>query len=379
MVVGVRKSIVKGLIWGRIIWLALRAYRNPRQTTVALRRLLAQRAKTQRWTTGKFVHAGGRYFWHLYAPGFPSRAFDAFVERELDRVESFRDAPPALQTAVFAITKRCSFRCEHCCEWLALNALETLAVADLHAIVARVRARGASQIFLSGGEPLRRFEDLVSIIGPASVDADVWILSTGHGLTAERARRLRAAGLTGIALSLDHWDPQQHDGFRGIDGAFRWVERAAEQARGAGLLVALSLCPTREFTSRGNIERYAAVARRLGAGFIQLFEPKAIGHYAGRNVVLSPDQQELLEAFSLRLNTDPELRELPAVSYLEASARASQCVGAGNRHIYIDTDGMVNPCPFCRSPAGRVLDGDFDATLECMQVSGCPATTSAAH
>lgn len=370
-ITGVRKRIVKTRIWGRIIWIALRSYRSPVRALRTLQRMVAARSRVQSWVTTRYAHAGGRWFWNMYAPGFPSRAFDAYVKRELDRVEPFRGAPPALQTVVFAITKRCALQCEHCCEWAALNGPEALSGDDLRRIVERLRARGTAQLFLSGGEPLRRFGDVLAIAAAASADVDVWILSSGQGLTPERARRLRNAGLTGVSLSVDHWDAAWHDRFRGRAGTFDEVVRAAANAVEAGLLVAFSLCPTRDFVTADNLQRYAETARAMGASFIQLLEPKAIGHWEGQDVALSGEQQALLEAFAERLNASRECRHLPAVSYPDATSRHAGCHGAGDRYLYVDTDGAVHPCPFCRAPAGRALDGDLDDTIAALQATGC--------
>ncbi|HEY3055049.1 MAG TPA: radical SAM protein [Thermoanaerobaculia bacterium] len=379
MVFGARKRVIKTLLWMRIAWLALRAYRNPRRAMSVVQRMIAERAKSQRFITGKYAQSDGRYFWNFYSPGFPSRAFDRFVECELDRIEPFRGAPPALQSAIFAITKRCPLQCEHCCEWAVLNDLESLSDADLHAIVQRVRIRGVAQLFLSGGEPLRRFHDLLSVIELASSDADVWILTSGHGLSEDRARRLRSSGLTGVALSLDHWDAESHDRFRGLEGAYASVEHAANSARDAGLVVALSLCPTRAFVSSDNLERYAETARHLGASFIQILEPKAVGRYAGADVALTTPQQRMLEQFADRLNIDPAYRDFPAVAYADFTKRSIGCFGAGDRYIYIDTDGALHPCPFCRVPAGHALEGDFDDALARLQAAGCPARAEEVH
>ena len=373
MVFGPRKAVAKALIWANIAWLALRVYRSPTRAADVLRRMVRQRALTQRWTTAKYAYVRGRYFWNLYAPGWPSRAFDGYVRRELDRVEPHRSRPPALQTAIVAITNKCAFRCEHCCEWPALNRGETLSRDDLAAIVGRLRAFGVAQLFFSGGEPLRRLDDLVALAREASPDTDVWILTSGHQLTREKARVLREAGLTGVALSVDHWDPAEHDRFRGRGDAFEWVERAAEHTRAAGLVLALSLCPTRSFTTRANLDRYAELAGRLGASFVQILEPKAVGHYAGHDVALDDEQQRMLEEFCDRLGTDAPSRRLPAVSYADYAKRTIGCLGAGDRYVYVDTEGELHPCPFCREPAGRVLSGDLPASLGALRARGCPS------
>lgn len=373
MIWGARKAAIKALLWARILWLAIRTCGGPWTALSTVRAMVAERARVRRWTTTKYATVGGRYFWNLYSPGWPSKAFDLYVEHELDRVRPSRSGPPALQSAIFAITKSCPLECEHCCEWDALNEIEALSSEDLQTIVERLRHRGVTHLFLSGGEPLRRFDDVVRIVKGASVDTDVWVLTSGVGLTLERAEGLASAGLTGVALSLDHWDPAEHDRFRGVRGAAEWVERASEHARRSGLLVALSICPTRAFVTPENLVRYVQTARRLGASFVQLLEPKSVGRYGGQDVRLTPAQQRMLEDMCTRLNTSSECLELPSVSYPDYSRRSSRCYGAGDRYLYVDTDGMVHPCPFCRCPSGTALEGDFDQTLARMRQGGCRA------
>jgi MoaA/NifB/PqqE/SkfB family radical SAM enzyme len=373
MVSGPRKSLAELRLFARIGWLAWHSYKSLPRMTTALKRLNTERTRHQRASSLKCARFGSRYFWDFYVPGYPSVAFDRFIERELDRVVPFRGAPPALQIAILAVTKRCPLRCEHCCEWAALNQPDALSLGDLQAMVRRFQQRGVSQILLTGGEPLQRFNDILALLGSAGRDTDFWLLTSGYGLSAERAERLAKAGLTGVAVSLDHCDRDAHDRFRGRDGSYAWVERAATNARNAGLALCLSLCATRTFISRSNLDRYAETARQLGAGFIQILEPKAIGHYAGRDVALDRDQVALLEEFALRLNFDQGSRDMPTVAYVESSTRRTQCVGAGDRYAYVDPDGQLHACPFCRTSVGHVLNGALNQALDALQQHGCRA------
>lgn len=375
MVGSVRRAIVALSLWSCIAWLAVGLYRDPRRAVQALRMLREARGPTPGWRAQKLAFASGRYFWDFYAPGWPSVAFDRYIERELDRLIPILGRPPALQSVILAITRRCALQCEHCCEGDVLNRHETLSPRDLGEIARRVQRRGVAQLFLSGGEPIHRLDAVLALTASVSAETDVWIISSGQGLSAERAERLRGAGLTGVALSLDHWDAATHDAFRGRRGVFDAVEDAATNARRAGLLVALSLCPTRAFVSSDSLWRYGRVARRLGASFIQILEPRSVGRYAGQSVALEPEQQRELERFTLRLNLDPAERDLPAVAYLDSFARAHGCPGAGDRYVYIDTAGDLHPCPFCRRPGVRVLDHDIDEAIGILQTTGCPART----
>lgn len=370
MVWGWHKAAARGALWARIAWLAWRRCRGSRRTLGVLRELAAHRPPGEPRPL-KYARAGGRYFWSFYAPGFPSRAFDRFVGQELERALD-HERRPALQTAIVAITKRCPLRCDHCCEWAALNRAETLRPEDLVTVVQRLQHEGVTQVFLSGGEPLQRFADLVALVRAVRHGCDLWILTSGFGLTIDRALVLRQAGLTGVALSLDHWDEATHDRLRGLPGSHAALRAASAAARGAGLLVALSWCPRRDLVAEPELDRYADEARHLGAGFIQILEPRPVGRYAGRDIELSAAQMEMLERFQQRLNREPSCREHPAVSYVAAAQRRSRCIGAGERYLYVDTDGAVHACPFCRESAGSALAPDFEGVLAALRGRGCP-------
>jgi len=369
----------------RACWLALRTRRNPLRALRALPRLRAM-VRTRPWsapaadgaklrTSQRITRASGRYFWELYLPGWPSAAFDRCIERELDRVDP-TGRPPGLNVAIVAITRRCALRCEHCVEWDVLNRREAMSAADLHEVVRRVQRRGTGQFFFSGGEPLHRFADLLSLASAVSGESDAWVLSSGLGLSAARAQRLRDAGITGIMLSLDHWDGASHDRFRGLPGSFAAATRAAGHARDAGLLVGLSLCATRPFATRDNLGRYAELARTLGAAFIQVIEPRALGHYADEDVALGPVHRQALEDFCAWLNSDAAGSDYPTAEYPDWGKREFGCCGAGDRYAYVDTDGELHACPFCRAPGLRVLDHDIDSAISALQARGCPATRS---
>jgi MoaA/NifB/PqqE/SkfB family radical SAM enzyme len=286
-----------------------------------------------------------------------------------------------VRSVIFAITKSCPLRCEHCCEWDELNRRDTLSTEDLVTIVERFRALGTTQFFFSGGEPLTRMDDIVSIVQRTAPGVDFWLLTAGVGLSPRRARLLSEAGVTGICISLDHWKAERHDAFRGANGAFRWVENAARAAREAGLVVGVTLCPTRDFVTEENLERYALAASRLGAGFIQILEPRAVGHFAGKDVGLGPREHAMLDRFCARMNADRALNRMPIVVYPAFAQRRLGCQGAGMRYLYVDTDARLHACPFCRNAAGSALDPSLPERIRELRERGCPfeSCAGAAH
>jgi len=71
---------------------------------------------------------------------------------------------------------------------------------------------------------------------------------------------MKKAGLTGVAISLDHFDPQKHNEFRGSSHAYDWAVIATQNCTNSGLLTCWSLCVTRDVISPENLMAYADLA-----------------------------------------------------------------------------------------------------------------------
>jgi MoaA/NifB/PqqE/SkfB family radical SAM enzyme len=319
----------------------------------------------------KIVKLNGRYYHYLYAPGYPSRVFDKYIEAELHRILPIRKKTNRLTFIIFAITKKCPLQCEHCLEWNNLNKSESFNLNELKAVISRFQQDGISQFHLSGGEPMVRIKDLEQIIRYGSGESECYVLTSGFNFTYDNAKSLKNAGLTGVIISLDHFDPEIHNKFRGFKNSFHEVIKAVEIAHDLNLLIALSICVTRSFISWDNLMEYAKLARQLKVAYIQLLEPKAVGHYADQDVFLNKDQLDMLNHFYRTLNFDPAYGDYPIVIYHGYHQRSIGCFSAGNRMLYIDSEGYINACPFCHTKNFNIRDAikydqnDQNGTIVC--------------
>lgn len=297
-----------------------------------------------------------KLYWHLNMPGFPSAAFDRVFRAELSH-RLGQTSGPGLATAFVAITKKCGLNCEHCFEWASLNRQETLSEEDILVEVNRLISLGVGQIFFSGGEPVNRFRTLIRVLDTfRNSPTEFWIITSAMGLTENRIKELKSVGLTGIMFSLDHYDPNEHDRFRGRIGCHQNALSSARTARDCELATALSLCASNKFISEPFLDAYLGLARRLGVGFVQVLEPKPIGRYAHADVALTCENRKLLEATFERIRRGAKrYRGYPIVSYPDYYRRLNGCIG-GKRFIYIDTDGQVFPCPFCKKTSSQLSD-----------------------
>jgi MoaA/NifB/PqqE/SkfB family radical SAM enzyme len=319
----------------------------------------------------KFVKMDGMYFWGEAAPGYPSMHFDSFIKSEFLRGNNSTNGKIPLHTMIFAITNRCGLECKHCYEWDNLQNGEQLEISGLMKILKNLKNLGLSHIQFSGGEPLARFNDLLTLIEEAKSNMVCWILTSGYGLTKEKAFLLKKAGLTGANISLDHWQEQDHNNFRNNSKSFSWVSEAARNCRQAGIIVSLSLCATMEFISNENLYKYLDLARNWGAGFVRVLEPRKTGRFKDQDVMIGQEQIEILEKFYLETNMNRKFRNYPIVMYPGYHQRRVGCFGAGNRYFYIDSKGDVHACPFCQGAVGNALNGSLSDSIEKLKSTGC--------
>lgn len=305
------------MVRSAILIQALRFYKDPSKAIRSLKLQIRKRAAFNGNTSLPiFFYGNGRYFFDPNIPGWPSASFNKFIINELNNSLPFKNGHSRLTTIIFSITKKCPLKCLHCFEWDRLDSSESLNTADIKNILHTFQEYGVSNVQIGGGEPMSRYEDLISLLQNADSATDFWLLTSGYNLTLERARQLKKSGLTGVRISLDHWDKDKHNTFRGSNKSFDWAVEAGENSRKAGLVMGLSLCITKEFLTEDNLNEYLKFAKKMHAAFIFLLEPRETGHFKNQEVTLSENEVKVIESFYLNAISSSKYKDFPLVFIL---------------------------------------------------------------
>ena len=143
------------------------------------------------------------------------------------------------------LTYRCNLACEHC--YLDAGGApqvgtenfadrSELGTEECFRVIDEIAAFAPECLtILTGGEPLLR-RDILEIVRRAS-ERELWVVvgTNGVSITENLARRLAEAGARGLSLSLDALDPDRHDRFRKVRGAWRNTVEGAEILNRTGL------------------------------------------------------------------------------------------------------------------------------------------------
>jgi len=269
------------------------------------------------------------------------------------------------------LTYRCNLACEHCyldaggspkVESEAFADRSELSTDECRKVIDDIAGFAPdSMVILTGGEPLLR-RDILPIIRYAN-ERKLWVVvgTNGVSITPTLARLLKDEGVRGLALSLDALDPDRHDGFRRVRGAWE------NTVRGAKILAEVELPFIVQTTvGKHNIEELGRIADfahdemgarvwnlyflvQTGRGeFVSDIEPE---EYDGVLAELSRIQKQYQSKMVVNAKCAPHYvkqlyAEDPDSPFLKTfSAGAGGCP-AGSHYMGIRPNGDVTPCPY---------------------------------
>ncbi|MFN3336874.1 MAG: radical SAM protein, partial [Thermomicrobium sp.] len=192
------------------------------------------------------------------------------------------------------LTRACQLACRHCrAEAVPWRHPRELSTDEGLQLLDALRGFGQPlpHLVLTGGDPLAR-PDLFELIAAARERGfAVSITPSGtYALTPDLLRRLREAGITTLALSLDGSTAERHDSLRGVEGSFVWTITAAHTARQLGLPLQVNTLVCAE--TRDDLPAMLEFVWELGVERWSLFFLVPVG----RGRLLSPLTPEEAEA-----------------------------------------------------------------------------------
>ncbi|HUP20798.1 MAG TPA: radical SAM protein [Gemmatimonadota bacterium] len=290
-----------------------------------------------------------------------------------------RETPgrPIPHVVAWNLTRRCNLACAHCYisagSWHAADG--ELATADCLRIVDEILAVNPSpMLILSGGEPLLR-DDLEAIAERAAAGGATVVVGTnGTRLTDARIGSLMAAGVRGVAVSIDSLDPVYHDRFRHGTGALSETTDAVERLRARGLDFIVQTTVTKG--NRDEIPRIAEWSAERGAVAFNVYFLVATGRGEGMKGLSAPENEAVLEelvALERRFRGRMLVRSkcMPAIMRLVRAAEsdspllayATRCP-CGVQYCRITPEGKVTPCPYTPVVAGDLTEASFGEVWE---------------
>jgi MoaA/NifB/PqqE/SkfB family radical SAM enzyme len=281
-----------------------------------------------------------------WIPPAPSPAFDRMISAQVAALTR-RRVPDQVS---IAIIRACPNDCLHCSAPSRTG--DVLSSEDVERVIGEALDLGSYMISFDGGEPMLRRDlpELVTKVDDRAISAS---FSSGYGLTEERARSLKRAGLYAVRISIDSPHPQEHDRFRGREGAFNDALSGIKNALAGGLMVDLFMVASP--MNIDDLEEAYNLAAELGVHELSLYEIVAVGRWSSHlDEVLSKGEIDRLCRFHEEKNRLPEGPRVTAFPRL-LGPEMFGCF-AGRRWLHVDASGDVLPCAYMPISFGNVRD-----------------------
>lgn len=281
------------------------------------------------------------------------------------------------------LTYRCNLACEHCYLDAGGKPLvgtenfadrSELGTEECFKVIDEIAAFAPECLtILTGGEPLLR-RDILEIVRRAA-ERELWVVvgTNGVRITENVAQRLAEAGARGLSLSLDALDPDRHDRFRKVQGAWQNTVDGAAILNRTGLPFIVQT--TAGSHNRGELEAIADFAyEQLNAKVWNLYflVPTGRGQFVSD---MTPAQYDEVLSTLYRIQQKYDGRMLVnakcAPHYIKTvlengggetgpkirtySGGAGGCP-AGTHYMGIRPNGDVTPCPYLPVFAGSLRD-----------------------
>lgn len=306
----------------------------------------------------KVVKHGSKYVYSSFLPAIPSRAayqvlYGAKGEGSLfeDHTRARRKAPISMY---IAITNECGYNCSHCSAAERTNQ-DDLSTEDMIQLVQDVQNMGTAIIGITGGEPMLR-RDLKEIIGAIDDRSQTILFSSGVGMTHEKMRALKEAGLFAVGISLDSSSREEMDRKRGVVGAFDTALKAMKICREVGIYTMAQVVATKENLQSGTLIKTIECAAASGAQEVRVLETLPAGKLLqiDHSAILTLKEREQLRQMHINLNKKRGFPKISVFAHTE-NFKLFGC-GAGTQHSYIDASGNLYPCDFVPLSFGNVRE-----------------------
>ncbi|HEX7915132.1 pyrroloquinoline quinone biosynthesis protein PqqE [Rudaea sp.] len=252
------------------------------------------------------------------------------------------------------LTYRCPLHCAFCYNPIDFARHDKeLSTDDWLRVLREARALGAVQCGFSGGEPLQR-KDLETLVAEArKLGYYTNLITSGIGLNAERARRLKEAGLDHVQLSFQDSTREVND-FLSSTRTFDLKREAAALIKANGWPMVMNCVIHR--LNIDHIERIIELAVELDAQYLELANVQFYSWAQLNREQLLPTREQLQRAERITQQWREKLGAKTKLIFVVPDyyeTRPKKCMnGWGNIFLTIAPDGTALPCHTARMLPG---------------------------
>lgn len=261
---------------------------------------------------------------------------------------------------LFDPTSACNLKCKGC--WASEYGHQSnLTLDEMRKIVTEANELGTKFFMLTGGEPLVRKKDILTLCNEHQ-DCMFLIFTNGTLIDDQFCEDIKKAGNIALALSIEGTEETTDD--RRGDGVYRQVRDAMAMLRRHRCIFGASVCYTSANCEAVVSDEFYDMLIEAGAMYALYFHYMPIGSDADTNLLLTPDQRELVYR-RIRGNRDKyNGKPIFTMDFQNDGEFVGGCIAGGRNYFHINSEGDAEPCVFIHYSDSNIRQ---KSVLECLR------------
>lgn len=257
-------------------------------------------------------------------------------------------------------TSACNLKCKGC--WASeYGHKSSLTLDEMRRIIAQSKELGTHFFMFTGGEPLIRKKDILTL---AMENSDCLFLAyTNATLVDDKfCEDLKKCGNFALALSIEGTE-SSNDARRG-EGAYKTTIEAMQLLKKHKCLFGISVCYTSQNYDAVTSDEFYDLMIENGVKFAWYFHYMPVGSDADTQLLLTPQQREHVYRNIREKRNSKTGKPLFTVDFQNDAEFVGGCIAGGRNYFHINSEGDAEPCVFIHYSDSNIREKSIKECLK---------------
>lgn len=243
---------------------------------------------------------------------------------------------------LFDPTSACNLKCKGC--WAAeYGHKQSLTNDEMQSIVTQGTELGTHLYMLTGGEPLIRKDDIITL-AQNNQDCSFIIYTNATLIDQKFCEDMNRVGNIGLALSIEGTE-ESNDWRRG-EGSYTTTLEAMDLLHKNKCLFGVSICYTRKNIEYITSDSFMDMIIEKGSKYALCFNYMPVGHDADKELIPTPEQREYMYNWLKKVRNSKTGKPIFIMDFQNDAEYVGGCIAGGRNYFHINSAGDIEPCVF---------------------------------
>ena len=243
---------------------------------------------------------------------------------------------------LFDPTSACNLKCKGC--WSAEYGHSfQLSLDEMRSIVSQGKEMGTHFYMLTGGEPLIRKNDIITL-ALENRECTFLIYTNATLIDQKFCDDIKKCGNITLALSIE--GSKESNDFRRGDGAYDTTVKAMELLKQNKILFGISVCYTNKNVESVTSDEFLDDMIEKGVKYALYFNYMPVGSDGQKELIPSPMQRKYMYMWLKRIRNGKTGKPIFVMDFQDDGEFVGGCIAGGRNYFHINSKGDIEPCVF---------------------------------